>query len=87
MGKREFITAGLINREKNKIYLAVWKVDAPNDDIVIDLARYINGDARVNLVYPQNDNKCKFNYAVSTKKLTVKLEGSKYMARLFEINC
>lgn len=87
VGKREFISVGLINSEKSKIYLAVWKVDAPDDDIIIDLAQYIRDDAVVNLVYPQNDDRCKFNYAVSTKKLTIRLEGNKYMARLFEINC
>lgn len=87
VGKREFVTVGLTDCEISKIYLAVWKVDAQNDDTVIDMAPYIKGNASVSLIYPDNDVKCKYNYAASTKKLTVKLEGNKYMARLFEINC
>lgn len=85
MGKRSYVTVGLINEEKTHMYLAVWKVNAYDDEVMIDLSRYISGDADVKMIYPHNDNKCSFKYADAVKKLTVKMDKSKYMARLFEV--
>ena len=85
MGNRSFITTGLINEEKSHLYLAVWKVNARDDEVMIDLSKYISGNACVEMIYPQNDDKCSFIYAHATKKLTVKMDKCKYMARLFEI--
>lgn len=85
IGKREFVTVGLVNEEKTKMYLAVWKVDAPNDEIMIDLSKYIKDKATVKMVYPQKEEGCRFTYSDAAKRLTVKLEGNKFMARMFEI--
>lgn len=85
IGKREFITAGLLNEKRTKIYLAVWKVDAPNDEVMIDLSRYINGKANVKMIYPKEDKKCRFTYSDTVGRLTVRLSGERFMARLFEI--
>jgi len=85
MGNRSYVTAGLINEEKTHMYLAVWKVNARDDEVMIDLAKYISGKADVKMIYPKNDDKCSFKYSDALKKLTVKMDKSKYMARLFEI--
>lgn len=86
MGKRSYITMGLMNEEKTKMYLSIWKVNAPDDEVMVDLSKYISGDADVKMIYPKNDEKCSYRYAKAIKKLTVKMEKAKYMARLFEIN-
>lgn len=86
MGKRAYITHGLINKERTSLYLAVWKVDAKEDEAVVDLSKYVGANAGVEMLYPKNDVKCPFIYAKSTKRLTVKMSDEKYMARLFKIN-
>lgn len=86
MGKRSYITAGIMNEEKTKMYLSVWKVNAYEDEVMVDLSKYIGGDADVKMIYPHNDDKCSYHYAKALKKLTVRMDKSKYMARLFEIN-
>ena len=85
MGKRSYVTVGLINEEQTHMYLAVWKVNARDDEVMIDLSKYISGNADVKMIYPQNDDKCSFKYSDALKKLTVKMDKNKYMARLFEI--
>lgn len=85
MGKRAFITHGLINKEKTQMYLAVWKVDARDDEVVIDLSKYAGANSSAEMIYPRNDKKCGFTYAKSVKRLTVKMSDEKYMARLFKI--
>ena len=86
MGRRSYITSGLINEEKTHMYLAVWKVNAPDDEVMVDLSKYIRGNADVKMIYPINDGKCGYYYADAIKTLTVKMGKNKYMARLFEIN-
>ena len=86
MGRRSYITVGLMNEEKTHMYLAVWKVNAPDDEVMVDLSKYIRGNADVKMIYPSNDDKCGYNYAGAIKTLTVKMDKNKYMARLFEIN-
>ena len=86
MGRRSYVTVGLMNEEKTHMYLAVWKVNALEDEVMLDLSKYISGDADVKMIYPSNDDKCGYSYAVALKKLTVKMDKNKYMARLFEIN-
>lgn len=86
MGKRAYITHGLINEQKTQMYLAVWKVDAKDEEVSIDLSKYAGADAEVEMLYPKKDVKCPFVYAKSLKRLTVKMSGERYMARLFKIN-
>ena len=85
VGNRSFVTLGLADEKKTQMYLAVWKVNAFADEIMIDLSKYAGDDAEVEMIYPKNDTKCEFAYAKSLKKLTVKLAGTKYMARMFKI--
>ena len=85
MGTRSFVTVGLLDEKKMQMYLAVWKVNAFDDEEVIDLSKYVGENARVEMIYPKQDMKCEFYYAESLKKLTVKLSGTKYMARMFKI--
>ena len=85
IGSREYQTLGLTNENRTYMYLAVWKRNARDDETVIDLSKYIPGDAEVSMIYPKNDKACGFTYAKSLKKLTVKMDKSKYMARLFKI--
>ena len=85
MGIRTYMTFGLTDENRNYMYLAVWKINAPEDETVIDLSKYIPGNAEVEMIYPKNDKKCDFTYARSIKKLTVKMDKCKYMARLFKI--
>ncbi len=85
VGKREYVTLGLINDENKTMYLAVWRVNACQDEIMIDLSKYVGQGASVEMLYPRNDTKCPFTYANALRRLTVKAEGEKYMARLFKI--
>lgn len=85
MGNRAFITAGLINEEKTEMYLAVWKVNAPEDEVMIDLSKYAKEQAEVEMIYPRRDEKCAYTYAKSIKRLTVKTGEDKYVARLFKV--
>lgn len=86
IGKREFVTLGITDQERKKIYLAVWKINAPEDTVTIDLSSYAGKNAKIRRIYPEKDDKGKFTYAAFTKQLTVQLSGSLYMARLFEID-
>lgn len=85
MGERSFVSVGLVDENKSVMYLAVWKVNALRDEETIDLSRYAGDDANVKMLYPEKDTKCCFNYAKSLKKLTVRLSGARYMARMFKI--
>lgn len=85
VGKREYVTLGLINGENAVMYLAVWNVNAYQDEIMLDLSKYVGQNASVEMIYPRNDEKCRFTYANALRRLTVKTEGEKYMARLFKI--
>lgn len=85
MGNREFITAGLINKEKTEMYLAVWKINAAEDEIIIDLSKYAGEDASAEMIYPRRDERCRYSYAKSIKRLTVKTPEDKYIARFFKI--
>lgn len=85
IGERSFVTAGLIDEKRTQMYLAVWKADALTDETVIDLSKYCGCDSSVKMIYPENDGKCEYVYSKALKKLTVKLSGTKYMARMFKI--
>lgn len=85
MGNRAFITVGLVNEEKTEMYLAVWKVNAADDETIIDLSKYAGEDASVEMIYPQCDRKCVYSYAKAVKRLTLKTPENKYVARLFKI--
>lgn len=85
IGGRSHVTFGLVNREKTLLYLAVWKINACEEETVIDLSKYAGNHAKVERLYPVHDEKCQYKYAETTKMLTVKMPENKYMGRLFRI--
>lgn len=86
MGKRGFIAAGLMNRERTEMLLAVWKIRCIEEDCcMIELGRYFSGATHAEMIFPQKDTKCRYTYAPEAGRLTVKMEGSENMARLFRI--
>lgn len=83
IGNRAYITMGLGNEEKNRLYLFVWKVNAREEEVTIDLSRYIKEGAEATMLYPEQDDRCSFYYADAVRRLTVKMDFCKYMARVF----
>lgn len=83
IGNRSYITMGLGNEEKTRLYLFVWKVNAREEEVTIDLSRYIKEGAEATMLYPEQDDRCSFYYADAVRRLTVKMDFCKYMARVF----
>ena len=79
--KKGFYSYGLINKEKDKILLAVWRISSLENVEIFDISKYINDSSKVNVLYPQGGD-TEFSY--SNGKLSVKLDDA-YTARLFEI--
>lgn len=52
---------------------------------MIELGRYFSGATHAEMIFPQKDTKCRYTYAPEAGRLTVKMEGSENMARLFRI--
>ncbi len=85
IGNHAYITMGLRNEAGTQLYLFVWKVDAREDEVTIDLSGYIRDSATVEMLYPERDDRCCFYYADAAKRLTVKMDFCKYMARVFYV--
>ncbi len=86
MGKRGFLAAGLINRARTEMLLAVWKVRCTEENCcTIELGKYFRGASCAEMIFPQKDTKCRYTYASETGRLTVRMEGNENMARLFKI--
>lgn len=83
MGRRGFVTMGLVNEKKSEMLLAVWKIKSADDIAVIDLGDRLCGGSFAELIYPAGGS-CEFSYAGG--RLTVKLSGRENMARLFRIS-
>ncbi len=81
-----FTALGLTNEENSEILLAVWKIEDNNDTYTVDLSKYISKKSKIELIYPRNDNVCRYNFSPQVGKLTVSLKGKDNMARLFKIN-
>lgn len=80
IGRRQFITAGLTDEQSNELKLCVWKQNAKEDTVSIDLNKYVGNDAKITLTYPENAD-----YTFKDGVLTLTLKGEPYMARYFEI--
>ncbi len=88
-----WLCSGLINREKNKIYLAVWRrkgmKDKDKECYDIDLSTIINSNQQfeVKLAYPKSElsNNVEFGIDEIQKKLKVRFK-KEVMARVFEIS-
>ncbi len=80
MGRRQFVTAGLLDENKTEMKLCVWKQNAKEDTISVDLSKYTDGGAKVTLTYPADTE-----YSLENNVLTLTLKEEKYMARYFEI--
>lgn len=85
IGSRSYITMGLREDEGKQMLLFVWKVDAREDEVMIDLSGYIRDSAAVEMLYPKQDDRCCFHYADAAKRLTVKMDFCRYMARIFRV--
>ncbi len=76
---------GLTNDDKSEIILAVWKIEDNNETFTIDLSKYTNKNAELEMIYPSKDVNCKYSFTKENGKLFLNLKGSKSMARLFKI--
>ncbi len=80
IGKKGFYSVGLTNDNKSKLKLALWKIEAHNNEISVNLEKYVNENSKVTLVYPENTN-----YNFDGKTLNVTLDKAEYQAVFFEI--
>lgn len=84
IGTYGIATLGLVNADKSRLLLAVWKIDDFNEVFTIDLSKYVTSKSSIRLVYPSVVMNCEYNFS-HIGILTIKLSGNKNMARLFEI--
>ena len=64
--------------------LAVWRRDCDEATLTLDLSEYLEGEAVVEMTYPQNPMGAEFSYNGDTCALTVRLP-KRNSARFFEI--
>lgn len=76
---------GLNDRKNRKILLAIWNIHAHHTTAMIDLSPYVPASAEVILAYPSKDTRASYVFNRANQRLSVKLPGKKYSARLFEI--
>ncbi len=77
--------AGLLDKQKGKIVLAVWNINAHKKVAIFDLSKYTKATSKAKIAYPLSlgDAECVFNSA--NRKLSVRLPDKKYSARIIEI--
>lgn len=84
LGDDSFTSLGLVDEKAKKMTLAVWRLNSPEDTIVVDLSKYLAANSKVSLAYPSDPMGAEFVYNPSSKLLTVKLP-KRCSARFFEI--
>ncbi len=77
IGEKGFASFGLENTDKNRAYLAVWRIGASNDTVKIDLSKY--GYTKISPLYPSTLD---FEFSQKNELLTLKLQ-KEYSARMF----
>jgi alpha-galactosidase len=84
INKRGFLSLGLVSEEDGEILLAVWKINAKESEIEIDLSSRLSASARIQMLYPAADTKVDFSLNAGKLKLRFP-EDKQYMARLLKI--
>lgn len=84
INKRGYLALGLVCEDENEILLAVWKINAKESNVFIDLSARIGDAASAKILYPRNDGKVDFALSRGTLRVNFP-EDKKYMARMFRI--
>lgn len=79
--EKGFYAYGLADKKRDKILLAVWRINSAEDVEVFELSKYLDGNYDARVIYPAE---VKTDFAFSNGKLSVKLDDV-CAARLFEI--
>ena len=75
---------GLVDEEEGSIYLAVWKINAAESGILIDLSKNLTPNSSAEMLYPADDKKISFS--LDGGKLRVKFPANEqYSARMLKI--
>ncbi|WNR46263.1 glycoside hydrolase family 36 protein [Paenibacillus roseipurpureus] len=82
--KLTWASLGIVSPDNEKILLAVWRMNAPDNYFDIPLDEWLPGRAVVRQVYPSNGHESQFYYNDRTRMLTVHFKGT-YQARYYEI--
>ena len=84
INKRGFLALGLVDEEEGNIFLAVWKINATENEILIDLSKNLTPTSYAKMLYPVGDKKVSFS--LDEGKLRVKFPADeKYSARMLKI--
>lgn len=82
INKRGFLALGLV--KGNELLLAVWKINAKESEVEIDLSSRLSSDSCAEMLYPAGDKKV--GCSLNTGKLKLCFPDDKqYMARLLKI--
>ena len=84
IGDHGFSALGLLSEDRKRMTLAVWRRDCDEASVTLDLSEYLEGEAVVEMTYPQNPMGAEFSYNGDTCALTVRLP-KRNSARFFEI--
>ena len=82
INKRGFLALGLVGEDE--ILLAVWKINAKESEVEIDLSTRLSESSRAEMLYPVADKKVKFTLNSGKLKLSFP-EDKQYMARMIKI--
>lgn len=84
INKRGYLALGLVSEKEDEMLLAIWKINAKENETVINLSSRLSDTSRVEMLYPHADSKVKLEY--SDGKITARFpEDKKYMARMLKI--
>ena len=84
MCDRGFFSLGLINEEKTRMILSVWRIGGEEKDGAVDLSKWVKDTSEAVMIYPEKGYEVPFCLSDKTGVLTLTLE-KEMSARLFEI--
>ena len=84
MCDRGFFSLGMIDEDKTRILLAVWRIGGEEKDGAVDLSKWVKSTSEARMIYPKNGYEVPFCLSDKTGILTLTLE-KEMSARLFEI--